>query len=268
MQALAFKTIRRLYPDYPLWRHFAYEYERANSPSMSSTAARFLERMGRRRVGNAAGPRHAGAGRRAGWSTTAAISALLNSFAGAAARSTSPYDVAGLLLSATISARRTDGERAALVDLGQETAQASAKRRGAHPPTEAAPGSPHYASPRPYRGGRPRAFPLSVSLPLVSLIVLPVNSNRSFDVPTVGIASVTSAIRSRPLSQTRCGPKGIDMDSIDDDTGGQPASERRHRQFQASARSGRHGVEEMGDTSRAIRDGLHDDGRRRLAVAD
>jgi len=26
--ALAFKAIRRLYPDYPLWRDFAYEYER------------------------------------------------------------------------------------------------------------------------------------------------------------------------------------------------------------------------------------------------
>ena len=27
IQALAFKSIRRLYPDYPLWRDFAYEYE-------------------------------------------------------------------------------------------------------------------------------------------------------------------------------------------------------------------------------------------------
>ncbi|HTK79660.1 MAG TPA: DUF1343 domain-containing protein [Rhizomicrobium sp.] len=27
IQALAFKTIRHLYPDYPLWRDFAYEYE-------------------------------------------------------------------------------------------------------------------------------------------------------------------------------------------------------------------------------------------------
>ncbi len=27
VQALAFKVIRRLYPDYPLWRDFAYEYE-------------------------------------------------------------------------------------------------------------------------------------------------------------------------------------------------------------------------------------------------
>jgi hypothetical protein len=27
MQALAFKAIRRLYPDYPLWRDFGYEYE-------------------------------------------------------------------------------------------------------------------------------------------------------------------------------------------------------------------------------------------------
>jgi uncharacterized protein YbbC (DUF1343 family) len=27
MQALAFKAIRRLYPEYPLWRDFAYEYE-------------------------------------------------------------------------------------------------------------------------------------------------------------------------------------------------------------------------------------------------
>ena len=26
MQALAFKAIRRLYPDYPLWRDFPYEY--------------------------------------------------------------------------------------------------------------------------------------------------------------------------------------------------------------------------------------------------
>ena len=27
LQALAFKAIRRLYPDYPLWRDFPYEYE-------------------------------------------------------------------------------------------------------------------------------------------------------------------------------------------------------------------------------------------------
>ncbi len=27
LQALAFKAIRRLYPDYQLWRDFAYEYE-------------------------------------------------------------------------------------------------------------------------------------------------------------------------------------------------------------------------------------------------
>jgi uncharacterized protein YbbC (DUF1343 family) len=27
LQALAFKAIRRLWPDYPLWRYFAYEYE-------------------------------------------------------------------------------------------------------------------------------------------------------------------------------------------------------------------------------------------------
>ena len=27
IQALAFKAIRRLYPNYPLWRDFAYEYE-------------------------------------------------------------------------------------------------------------------------------------------------------------------------------------------------------------------------------------------------
>ena len=27
LQALAFKAIRKLYPDYPLWRDFPYEYE-------------------------------------------------------------------------------------------------------------------------------------------------------------------------------------------------------------------------------------------------
>jgi uncharacterized protein YbbC (DUF1343 family) len=29
LQALAFKSIRGLYPDYPLWRDFPYEYEHA-----------------------------------------------------------------------------------------------------------------------------------------------------------------------------------------------------------------------------------------------
>ncbi|HEY8508088.1 MAG TPA: hypothetical protein VIL32_07020, partial [Steroidobacteraceae bacterium] len=28
LMAVAFKAIRRLYPDYPLWRDFVYEYER------------------------------------------------------------------------------------------------------------------------------------------------------------------------------------------------------------------------------------------------
>ena len=32
LQALAFKAIRRLYPGYPLWRDFAYEYERGRLP--------------------------------------------------------------------------------------------------------------------------------------------------------------------------------------------------------------------------------------------
>jgi uncharacterized protein YbbC (DUF1343 family) len=32
LQALAFKAIRRLYPDYPLWRDFAYEYEHTRPP--------------------------------------------------------------------------------------------------------------------------------------------------------------------------------------------------------------------------------------------
>jgi hypothetical protein len=27
LQALAFKAIRRLYPEYPIWRDFPYEYE-------------------------------------------------------------------------------------------------------------------------------------------------------------------------------------------------------------------------------------------------
>jgi uncharacterized protein YbbC (DUF1343 family) len=31
-QALAFKAIRRLYSDYPLWRDFAYEYEHGKLP--------------------------------------------------------------------------------------------------------------------------------------------------------------------------------------------------------------------------------------------
>ena len=37
--ALAFKALRALAPDYPLWRDFAYEYEHGGSRSTSSTAA-------------------------------------------------------------------------------------------------------------------------------------------------------------------------------------------------------------------------------------
>jgi hypothetical protein len=33
LQALAFKTIRRLYPDYDLWRDFPYEYAFGKLPS-------------------------------------------------------------------------------------------------------------------------------------------------------------------------------------------------------------------------------------------
>jgi uncharacterized protein YbbC (DUF1343 family) len=32
LQAIAFKAIRRLYPDYPLWHEFSYEYEHARLP--------------------------------------------------------------------------------------------------------------------------------------------------------------------------------------------------------------------------------------------
>jgi uncharacterized protein YbbC (DUF1343 family) len=32
IQALAFKAIRALYPDYPMWRDFAYEYEHGKLP--------------------------------------------------------------------------------------------------------------------------------------------------------------------------------------------------------------------------------------------
>jgi hypothetical protein len=32
LQALAFKAIRRLYPDYELWRDFPYEYEFGKLP--------------------------------------------------------------------------------------------------------------------------------------------------------------------------------------------------------------------------------------------
>ena len=32
IHALAFKAIRRLYPEYPIWRDFAYEYEQGKLP--------------------------------------------------------------------------------------------------------------------------------------------------------------------------------------------------------------------------------------------
>ena len=51
LQALAFKAIRRLYPDYPLWRDFAYEYEHGQAGhrrhQRRSVAARMGGRSGR-----------------------------------------------------------------------------------------------------------------------------------------------------------------------------------------------------------------------------
>jgi hypothetical protein len=52
IQALAFKAIRRLHPDYPLWRDFAYEYEHGKlaiglgSASARSTCATELPKRG------------------------------------------------------------------------------------------------------------------------------------------------------------------------------------------------------------------------------
>ena len=61
----------------------------------------------------------------------------------------------------------------------------------------------------------------------------------------------------------------IDMDSVDDETGRQPVLRQRRADDPRCARTQRrHGIEQMGDAGRAIRDGLHDDGGGRLAVAD
>jgi hypothetical protein len=50
IQALAFKAIRRLYPDYPLWRDFAYEYERGKLAIDVHQRQARVAGMGRRRL--------------------------------------------------------------------------------------------------------------------------------------------------------------------------------------------------------------------------
>jgi hypothetical protein len=53
IQALAFKAIRRLYPDYPLWRDFPYEYEHGAAIDVINGAHCAV---GRRSIPHAAGP--------------------------------------------------------------------------------------------------------------------------------------------------------------------------------------------------------------------
>ena len=73
VQALAFKAIRRLYPDYPLWRDFPYEYELGKLAIDVINGGAALARMGRRRCGNAGGSEQIGAIRRAGLAVGTAI---------------------------------------------------------------------------------------------------------------------------------------------------------------------------------------------------
>ena len=54
IQALAFKAIRRLYPDYPLWRDFAYEYEQRQTRHRCHQRWPIVARMGRRCIGDTA----------------------------------------------------------------------------------------------------------------------------------------------------------------------------------------------------------------------
>ena len=53
LQALAFKAIRALHPDYPLWRDFPYEYEFGKLAIDVINGGPGLARMGRRRGGGA-----------------------------------------------------------------------------------------------------------------------------------------------------------------------------------------------------------------------
>ena len=90
------------------------------------------------------------------------------------------------------------------------------------------------------------------------------------DVPTVGIASVTRAIRSAAL-RGKCSPdrNRIDMDAVDDKTGCQPVIRQRCADDPRLTRAQRrHGIEQMGDAGCAIGDSLHDNGGGRLAVPD
>ena len=66
LQALAFKAIRRLYPDYPLWRDFAYEYEHGKLAIDVINGSAVAARMGGRCGRDARGPGCAGRAGRAG----------------------------------------------------------------------------------------------------------------------------------------------------------------------------------------------------------
>ena len=66
IQALAFKTIRRLYPDYPLWRDFPVRVRKRPARHRRHQRQPAPERMGRRQRRNTARPRRAHHARRTG----------------------------------------------------------------------------------------------------------------------------------------------------------------------------------------------------------
>ena len=101
LQALAFKAIRRLYPDYDLWRDFPYEYEFGKLAIDVINGGAGAARMGRRCSGEPRRPRRAHRARRSslagksrGVSCFTNVSALSSRIA-----SSSPSSVSGYMRS-------------------------------------------------------------------------------------------------------------------------------------------------------------------------
>ena len=275
IQALAFKAIRRLYPDYPLWRDFAYEYERGKLAIDVINGSPLLREWV---DDTSATPQDLDAlalcGRAGVVERAAAIPALRRP------------RTAGRSLAFAIEPGRDDAQAPELKQRnrrehleqalrarcpGREIARGSAKRRAAHPPAETCASLTALRTAEAISRCAPAKRALFRRQPSVSQLDRPADQFETVQRCPDRRHGIGDQGNSVGALRRKRGPdrNGIDMDPVDDKTGRQPVlRQRRADDPRATRTQRRHGIEQVGDAGCAIRDGLHDNGRGRLAVTD
>ena len=281
IQALAFKAIRRLYPDYPLWRDFAYEYEHGKlaidvingGPLLrewvddASATPQDLDALARPDEQAWSGERqqHLRYGRRR---RRQRVPLIAFQIIGAAVDP--GCDDRQLLSESNEIGASTRNQRAALVVQAEKSR--GGQRSGAQRVLQGELGQPdRIAHRRGHIQMRARQRALFRGQPSVSQLDRPANQFETVQRCPDRRHGIGDQSNSVGALRHKRGPdrNGIDMDPVDDETGRQPVFRQRRADDPRGTRTQRrHGIEQVGDAGCAIRDGLHDNGSGRLAVPD